>query len=947
MAVEIFNNISLLVTLSVAFVLLLRYMDQSRIVVQLLTGILFGSFVIVGIYNAVELYPGLIFDGRSIILSVAGLFGGPVTGAVAFVMALVYRIWLGGTGVVMGSLVIFEATVIGVVFHYLIKKKWWFSTQWMYFLMGFVVHLILLMLVLTLPGNLRIEVFMNIAFPVLVLYPLASFVICMLFYSQQKYWITIKKLSESEGRFRQLFYESKMVFLVIDPDTGYILYANKAAEQFYGFTAEEFKEKRIEDINCLPALEIKEKITESFVEKKNQFLSQHRLASGEIRDVEVFSGPVNYAGKSYLYSIVNDVTERISFQKKLEESELSYRGLFNAVKDAIYIQNRNGVFLDVNAGAEKMYGYTRDQFIGNTPSMLSAPGLNDARLLEDTLKQAFEGEEPGFEFWGRRSNGEVFPKYVRLFKGVYFGEEVVIAIGHDITLRKQARKELEESRLNLNALINVSEDVIVLLDIFGNIITHNRSFTQYCPTYTNYTGENLFRMLQVDRPGDRQKYFQHALETLKPVTFEDHNFGKDWWITYYPILDKNMNVDKVAVYSRDITAQKKLFTLQKNLQVAEKSAQLKQQFLSNMSHEMRTPMNGIIGMAELLSKTELTEIQKDYLNTIQESSGALLSLINDILDLARFESGKMPINTENVSLKKLKHRLNNLFRNQASSKGIDFKVEFADELPETIVSDEKRLMQVLTNLAGNALKFTHEGGVTVRAECSDRKVQPQFIRFSVEDTGIGIDKDYQDKIFDEFAQLDNTKTRKYEGSGLGLAICKKIVQALGGEIGVNSEKGEGSQFWFTIKSDGVVLTTGYTGNSGSSGNTLRSKITPLGLSVLMVEDKLINRKVASLILKNMQCEVDTAENGLEGVEKVRKNQYDVVLMDIQMPVMDGLTAVKTIRKTHPHKPWIIGLSAEGMKGDAEKYMAMGMDDYLTKPLIPSLLYEKLCKVKKD
>ena len=940
MIIEIFNNISLLVTLSVAYVVLLRYWDQARRDVQLFSGLLFGSFVIVGMYNSVELYPGLIFDGRSIILSVAGLFGGPIAAAVGFVMALSYRIWIGGPGLVMGSLAIFSATLLGVVFHYLIKRNIGFSPKWMYLTLGFVVHLILLALIVTLPGYLRTDVLVSIALPVMVIYPFASFLVCMLFHSQRKYLVTLRELSESEGRFRQLFHESQMVFLVIDPDSGDILDANKAAQQFYGYSANEIKQKKIDEINLLSPDQIQEEISLAFSGKKNHFLFQHQLASGEVRDVEVFAGPVDYAGKTYLYSIVNDVTERIKVETQLRESEISYRGLFDAVKDAIYIQNREGAFLDVNPGAEKMYGYSREELMGNTPRFLSAPDVNDLSVLDENLKLAFEGKETGFEFWGLKKDGQVFPKYVRLFKGKYFGEEVVIAIGHDITLRKQAQKELEESKLNLNALINVIDDVIVLLDSSGNIITYNKTFVEYYKSKSDYLGVNFFTFISADRQVDRFKYFESVLQTFKPVSFEDRSFGKDWWITYYPILDKKLKVDKVAVYARDITDQKKLFNLQKDLQVAEKSAQLKQQFLSNMSHEMRTPMNGIIGMTELLSKTELSEVQQDYLSTIQQSSESLLSLINDILDLARFESGKMPVNPENVEVKELEKKINNLFRHQATANGLDFKVVFNSDIPEVIVTDEKRLLQVIINLVGNAFKFTRVGEISLKAENYKKSGNRQYVKFIIEDTGIGIDKDYLNKIFDEFAQLDNSKTRKYEGSGLGLAISKRIVEVLGGEIGVDSEKGKGSKFWFTIRYDRVAL------ESGFSKNALRSEIKPLGLNVLMVEDKLINRKVASLILKNMGCDVDTAENGLEGVEKVMKNQYDVVLMDIQMPVMDGATAVKTIRKTHPKKPWIIGLSAEAMEGDAEKYMEIGMDDYLTKPLIPALLYERLCKVKK-
>jgi PAS domain S-box-containing protein len=939
--IPILNNISLLVTLVVSYVLIIRYFDQSTLRVQLFNGLLFGSFVIIGMYNSVEIQEGLIFDGRSIVLSVAGLYGGPITAAVAFIMAFIYRVWIGGPGVIMGSLVIIEATIIGIVFHFLVKGKKDIITHLLYLLMGIIVHGIMLILVMFLPGNMRMEVFLNIALPVLVVYPIGSMVMCMFVHSQLKYIGMFDELLEGESRFRDLFYQSHLVYLIIDPETKDIVNANKVAEQFYGYSREELLSMNISGINVQSEKEINLSMSIAFENYQNRFVVQHKLSSGELRDVEVFAGPVSYGGKTLVYSVVTDITDRQKVENKLRESELSYRGLFDAVKDAIYIQDKNGVFLDVNPGAEKMYGYTKKDFIGNDPSFLSAPGMNDLQKLSEQIQMCFNGQEVEFEFWGIRKDGSIFPKYVRLFKGKYFGEDVIIAIGHDITHRKKAQKEIEESRFDLKTLINVSDDVIILLDFAGYIITHNKTFSDYYSFKGNYIGADLFSIFPSDVADERKKYFKNVLETRKPISFEDFSIDRDWWVTYYPILDKNSNVDRVAVYARDITVQRKMFNLQKNLQVAEKSAQLKQQFLSNMSHEMRTPMNGIIGMTELFARTELTDVQKDFLSTIRESSNTLLSLINDVLDLARFESGKIPLNVQNINVNELEQKIINLFKQSAISQGLGFKVDFSSAIPENIIFDERRLMQIIINLMGNALKFTHLGEISIKADVLNKHKNKLTLKFWVNDTGIGIDKDFLPLIFDEFAQLDNSKTRKYEGSGLGLAICKKVVEFMGGTIGVDSVKGKGSSFWFTIKTEESV--DGVTANT-KSGNL---EFAPLGLNVLMVEDKIINRKVASLILKNMGCVVDTAENGLVGVDKVRKNQYDVVLMDVQMPVMDGITAVQTIRKNKSKQPYIIGLSAEAMEGDAEKYIGMGMDDYLTKPLIPDVLYEKLLMIKNN
>lgn len=296
-----------------------------------------------------------------------------------------------------------------------------------------------------------------------------------------------------------------------------------------------------------------------------------------------------------------------------------------------------------------------------------------------------------------------------------------------------------------------------------------------------------------------------------------------------------------------------------------------------------------------------------------------------------------------VSLKTLEKRIYNLFALGAREKGLDFRIEFSPDMPWFMIADEKRLMQVLINLLGNALKFTPEGSVVLKGEKLRTMHGKHFLKFAVSDTGIGIDPEFLNYIFDEFAQYDNSRTRKYEGTGLGLAISKKIAELMGGDITVVSRKGKGSTFSFTFWAEEPSSVADASATEEKSEESVPFQ--PLGMKVLLVEDKMVNRKVASLILESMGCQVDMAENGKIGVEKVLSHTYDVVLMDIQMPVMDGLSAVRALRASGKKIPPIIGLSAEAMEGDAEKYIAEGMNDYITKPLIPELLYQKLSQTK--
>ena len=359
-----------------------------------------------------------------------------------------------------------------------------------------------------------------------------------------------------------------------------------------------------------------------------------------------------------------------------------------------------------------------------------------------------------------------------------------------------------------------------------------------------------------------------------------------------------------------------------------------------MSHEIRTPMNVIMGMLNIVNETKLNKTQIDYIQTIQTASENLLNIINDILDLNKIEAGKMELKLNTFDVFKTANKIKKLFEETAKSKGIDFNVIVSKDIIQYIKADENRIVQIVSNLISNAFKFTNSGNINVNFSIANQNKERVVFIIEVIDTGIGIKEEDQKRLFTKFSQLDNTLTRSYEGTGLGLAISKEFAELMGGEIGVKSEYKKGSTFWFTFTAS-VSDKNDYTPDK-----TLIQKFKDLhfNVSVLLVEDKFVNQKVETLILENIGCKVAVANNGKEAVDLISEgNKYDIVFMDIQMPIMDGVEAVSILRKNYKMLPPIIGLSANALEGDAERYISLGMDDYISKPFTTEQIKEKLFK----
>ncbi|MBK5255771.1 MAG: PAS domain S-box protein [Vicinamibacteria bacterium] len=664
--------------------------------------------------------------------------------------------------------------------------------------------------------------------------------------------------------------------------------------------------------------------------------------------------------------IGTDNTARKRAEEALLKAGALQKAIFNSANFSSIATDANGVIQIFNVGAERMLGYTAAEVMNKiTPADISDPQEVIARAkalsielgtpitpgFEALVFKASRGIEDIYELTYFRKDGSRFPAVVSV-TALRDPQNAIIGyllIGTDNTARKLVEEEqkkldqrLRDQQFYTRSLIESNIDALITADPSGIITDVNKQME----ALTGSTRDELigapFKSHFTD-PERAEAAIKLVLSQKKVTDYEltaRARDGKQTVVSYNAttFYDRGRTLQGVFAAARDITERKQVEAeLQQAKAAAESASQTKSEFLASMSHEIRTPMNAILGIADLLAKTALTEEQDRYVQIFRRAGDNLLNLINDILDLSKVEASQLELERTGFSLNELLEKVTEMVAIRAQEKGLTLVFDIAEDVPTALIGDPTRLRQVLLNLMGNAIKFTESGEVALRVTNSADTLIPGGLRFAISDTGIGIPPEKVGAVFERFTQADSSMTRRYGGSGLGLTISKRLVELMGGSVSVKSAVGEGSVFSFTVPLP--VWAKAAQEGAVSLGAGPEALLPPL--HILLVEDSPDNRAITVAYLQDTPYRIDIAENGAIACEKFGASRYDLVLMDRQMPVMDGLAATRAIRDweqaNHRSPTPIIALTAAALKGDREMCMAAGCTAYLTKPIKQDVL----------
>ncbi|MHB8521710.1 MAG: PAS domain-containing protein [Limisphaerales bacterium] len=671
--------------------------------------------------------------------------------------------------------------------------------------------------------------------------------------------------------------------------------------------------------------------------------------------------------------LARTVNEQKRTAEALSNSEAFYHSLVEGLPQNILRKDLQGRFTFANQRFCAILGKSLSEIVGQTdfdffPADLAAKYQRDDQRVIDTreILDTVEAHQTP-------DRGNIYVHVIKTpiydFNGQIIG---IQGIFWDVTAHKRVEEALAHERDLLTALLDHVPDSIYFKDLNSRFLKCSRALAKNfgLADPEQAIGKTDFDLFTKEHAQQAYEDEQRIIATRQPIIGKAEKetwvTGRESWALTTKMLLYNRNGEIIGTLgiSKDITALKHA---EAELEVARdaalQSVRLKSEFLANVSHEIRTPMNAIIGMSGLLLDTPLTPEQQDYAETVRLSADALLTIVNDVLDFSKIEAGKLAFECIDFNVTETVESVVELLAERADSKRIALACQVQDDVPARLRGDPGRLRQVLTNLVGNALKFTERGEVVIRVRRESETAAQTVLRFTVTDTGIGIAPEAQQIIFQAFTQADGSMTRKYGGTGLGLAISKQLVELMHGQIGVESKLGEGSTFWFTVqmpkpapapadlgghtKQDhamaGSVCAHADDAATGPQSGAFETnpKRAAKNARVLVAEDNPVNQKVTLRQLQKLGYAADAVANGLEVLEALNRIPYDIVLMDCQMPELDGYDAARQIRQreaapgrgVRARRPVrIVAMTANALKDDRDKCLAAGMDDYLSKPV---------------
>jgi len=730
---------------------------------------------------------------------------------------------------------------------------------------------------------------------------------------------------------------------------GKFLFANSAISKIFGYPHQE--------IFKIPIRNIYENLKQRkiFIEK----LSQYGYVTDEILRLKKKNGTpvwcsvtaVAVRDEKKRVKWIDGLLEDVGHQKRVERELLESKELFHVVFDhspvAITVTDKNERIIAWNPFAEVLLDMTRNDLF-NKPVKELYPPEEWRRIRSAHIRR--RGMHSDMETRIVKKDGSIIEASISISVLKDLDGKVTGAIGiiRDIASQKLAERRLRESEEKTRVILDNSAAAITLTDQNENIVSWNKFTEQFLGMKRNDIYMKHVSFLypkeeweKIRSANIRVLGSKHHLETK--IIRKDGSLMD---------IDLSVNVLKDAAgdivgsvgIMLDNTERKHAEDLLIQAKIAAEEASIaKSLFLANMSHEVRTPMNAIIGMIDLTLDTPLNEEQCDNLRTAKDAAGNLLNLLNDILDLSRAEAGKVKLEAIEFNIRNVIQSVCKGLMVLARNKNLELIWMVDSHVPEILVGDPMRIRQIIINLINNAIKFTHRGKVEVNVNVAASVEEEVNLIFSVSDTGIGIPKEKLHSIFEVFTQADDSTTRRYGGTGLGLAISKRLVEVMSGRIWVESEQFKGSTFFFTaifktVKKEQPIAADTPTGASQEAV----PKKDLHGVHILLAEDNLVNQRIVVRLLEKQGCTIEVAQNGQEAVDKASKGNFDAILMDVQMPVFDGLEATRLIREgekhTGKHVP-IIAMTARAMEGDEQKCLQSGMDAYISKPIDPAKVFE--------